>query len=86
MRKPAPGMFFQAAREFYLRMDHSLYIGDDERDCEAALNAGCGMIFVAEEKFDHPFKINAVCYHQTSKLEKMIEYIHRQYMRWDNSQ
>jgi D-glycero-D-manno-heptose 1,7-bisphosphate phosphatase len=86
MRKPAPGMFFQAAREFYLRMDHSLYIGDDERDCEAALNAGCGMIFLAEEKLDHPFNINAVCYHQTSKLEKTVEYIHSQYMRWDNSQ
>ncbi len=85
MRKPSPGMFFQAAREFYLRMDHSLYIGDDERDCEAALNAGCGMVFVAEEKFDHPFKTNAVFYHQTNKLEKAVEYIHRQYMRWNNS-
>ena len=37
MRKPAPGMFFQAAKEFNLRMDHCLYVGDDERDCLAAL-------------------------------------------------
>ena len=86
MRKPSPGMFFQAAREFYLRMDHSLYIGDDERDCEAALNAGCGMIFIAEDKLDHRFKENLVCYHQASQLTKTVEYIHRQYMRWDNLQ
>jgi D-glycero-D-manno-heptose 1,7-bisphosphate phosphatase len=86
MRKPSPGMFFQAAREFYLRMDHSLYIGDDERDCEAALNAGCGMLFMSKEKLDHRFKENPVCYHQTSQLTQAVEYIHRQYMRWDNSQ
>ena len=31
MRKPAPGMFFQAAKDFNLRMDRTLYVGDDER-------------------------------------------------------
>ncbi len=85
MRKPSPGMFFQAAREFFLRLDHSLYIGDDERDCEAALNAGCGMIYVSEEKLDHRFKENPVYYDQANKLMKMVENIHRLYMEWNNS-
>jgi histidinol-phosphate phosphatase family protein len=49
MRKPAPGMFFQAANEFLLRMDRCLYVGDDLRDCEAASNAGCGIVFLTEE-------------------------------------
>lgn len=49
MRKPSPGMFFQAAKEFNLRMDRCIYVGDDERDCQAASNAGCGMVFVSSE-------------------------------------
>jgi histidinol-phosphate phosphatase family protein len=48
MRKPAPGMFFQAAKVFNLRMDHCLYVGDDERDCLAAANAGCGMVYLTD--------------------------------------
>ena len=65
MRKPAPGMFFQAAKDFSLRMDHCLYVGDDERDCQAAANAGCGMIYLSKEnhppklrEFPKPFFIN----------------------------
>lgn len=49
MRKPSPGMFFQAAKEFTLRMDRCVYVGDDERDCLAAVNAGCGMVYVSDE-------------------------------------
>jgi histidinol-phosphate phosphatase family protein len=49
MRKPEPGMFFQAAKDFNLRLDHCLYVGDDERDCIAAANAGCGMVYLSEE-------------------------------------
>jgi histidinol-phosphate phosphatase family protein len=46
MRKPQPGMFFEASKEFIFRMDKVLYIGDDPRDCEAAFNAGCSSIFI----------------------------------------
>lgn len=50
MRKPNPGMFFEAAKEFNLRLDNCLYIGDDERDCEAAYHAGCGMIYLSQNQ------------------------------------
>ena len=50
MRKPSPGMFFQAAKDFNLRLDRCLYVGDDERDCIAAVNAGCGMIYLGGEE------------------------------------
>lgn len=50
MRKPAPGMFFQAAKDFNLRLDHCLYVGDDERDCLAATNAGCGMVYITNQE------------------------------------
>lgn len=46
MRKPQPGMFFEASKEFIFRMDKVLYIGDDPRDCEAAYNAGCSSIYI----------------------------------------
>jgi histidinol-phosphate phosphatase family protein len=48
-RKPAPGMFFKASKEHLIRLDHCLYIGDDERDCIAAANAGCGMVYLTDE-------------------------------------
>jgi histidinol-phosphate phosphatase family protein len=45
-RKPKPGMFFQAAKEWLLRLDNTFFIGDDYRDCQAAYNAGCKCIFL----------------------------------------
>lgn len=49
MRKPEPGMFFEASKEFNIRMDKVIYIGDDPRDCIAAFNAGCSSIFIGPE-------------------------------------
>lgn len=48
MRKPQPGMFFQASKEFNIRLDRTLYIGDDSRDCQAAYNAGCQSVYLGE--------------------------------------
>jgi histidinol-phosphate phosphatase family protein len=40
-RKPAPGMLFQAQRDFDLDLTRTLFIGDDLRDRQAAEAAGC---------------------------------------------
>ncbi len=42
-RKPKPGMFLEAQKEYDLDMAGSVMIGDNERDIEAALRAGVGM-------------------------------------------
>jgi len=42
-RKPEPGMFLEAQREYDLDMAASVMIGDNERDIEAAMRAGVGM-------------------------------------------
>ncbi|MDD5716635.1 MAG: D-glycero-beta-D-manno-heptose 1,7-bisphosphate 7-phosphatase [Sulfuricurvum sp.] len=42
-RKPEPGMFLNAHKEYGLSMASSVMIGDNERDIEAALKAGVGM-------------------------------------------
>ena len=84
MRKPAPGMFFQAAKEFNIRMDRTLYVGDDERDCTAAWNAGCGMVYLTDkvkmpdlENYPQPF------FHGKTLLDKVDE-IKRTYSLLEN--
>ena len=42
-RKPEPGMFLEAQKEYDLDMAMSVMIGDNERDIEAAQRAGVGM-------------------------------------------
>lgn len=48
-RKPLPGMFFAASKEFKFRLDHAFYLGDDERDALASENAHCRFIMIGEE-------------------------------------
>jgi len=52
-RKPAPGLFFRVSRDHLLRMDRTIYIGDDPRDFVAAHNAGCLSVLVGAECEDH---------------------------------
>ena len=39
-------MFYQASRKWLLRLDKTLYIGDDPKDMKAAQNAGSWGIFL----------------------------------------
>ena len=47
-RKPKAGLFNKIAEDHLLRMDRTLYIGDDIRDCQAAYNAGCGSVLISK--------------------------------------
>ena len=47
-RKPKPGMFFQAQKDFNLDLTHCVMIGDDERDIAAGEAAGCCCFLVDE--------------------------------------
>lgn len=49
-RKPKPGMFFMAQKEFSLNLTECVMIGDDDRDMEAGLAAGCKVIQVDNER------------------------------------
>jgi len=61
-RKPNPGMFYQASREWNFRLDKTIFIGDDIRDCQAAYNAGTKSIFIGEvaELKDIPYEIQPI--------------------------
>ena len=52
-RKPEPGMFLEAQKEYDLDMAASVMIGDNERDIEAALRAGVGMNILLSSEADH---------------------------------
>jgi len=45
-RKPKPGMLLQAARDLEIELSESWMVGDQERDIEAGLAAGCQTILV----------------------------------------
>jgi len=49
-RKPSPGMLFQAQRDFHLDLSRTPFIGDDDRDGQAAEAAGCPWVKVSEEQ------------------------------------
>lgn len=49
-RKPKPGMLHQAQREWHLDLTRTLFVGDDERDGEAAEAAGCPFELVTHQR------------------------------------
>jgi histidinol-phosphate phosphatase family protein len=48
-RKPKPGMLFSAQRDLDLDLTRTPFIGDDERDAEAADAAGCPALLVSDQ-------------------------------------
>lgn len=83
MRKPAPGMFFQAAKEFNLRMDQCLYVGDDERDCEAAANAGCGMVYLNNDDKPPKLKEFPKSFIMVRTMQDAFSHIRDTYLNWE---
>jgi len=53
-RKPEPGMLFAAARQHLLRLDRTVYVGDDPRDCRAAFNAECVSVLIGPDRHQDP--------------------------------
>ncbi len=83
MRKPSPGMFFQAAKEFNLRMDRCLYVGDDERDCQAAANAGCGMVYLTNDNQSPKPEECSPSFFMSTTLSDSVDHIRNTYQDWE---
>jgi histidinol-phosphate phosphatase family protein len=49
-RKPKPGMLFEAALEYLIDLPRATFIGDDERDVQAGVAAGCRTELVGPER------------------------------------
>ena len=52
-RKPKPGMLLKAQREFHLDLSRTPFLGDDERDGQAAAAAGCPWVAISSA---HPLE------------------------------
>lgn len=72
-RKPAPGMFLEAAREHGLQLNRVLYVGDDTRDCSAAVAAGCGMVFLTDEPVPENLPENPLHFSASKSLAEALE-------------
>ena len=48
-RKPKPGMILEATKAYDIDLEHSIMIGDKERDIEAGLNAGIKETYLFDE-------------------------------------
>ncbi|MBT8579333.1 HAD-IIIA family hydrolase [Polynucleobacter paneuropaeus] len=81
-RKPMPGMFYEASKQFNFRLKHVLYIGDDERDCEAAQNSGCGMIYLNDEPPLNVAINRNLPFIQSNNLYNVVDEINQIYSNW----
>jgi histidinol-phosphate phosphatase family protein len=79
-RKPNPGLFYQASKDFLFRLDKTLFIGDDSRDCQAAYNAGCKSLFIGDQeelnqitKKEYPIKSFQKLYDAVPNILKFYE-------------
>jgi histidinol-phosphate phosphatase family protein len=50
-RKPKPGMLLLAAAKYNIDLSQSFMVGDEEKDAEAGLAAGCKGVFTGLEEF-----------------------------------
>lgn len=82
-RKPKPGMFIAAANDHRFRLDRVIYVGDDERDALASINAGCNCLLVSSEKLQDQLDPNVDLVGRN--LSDLVPDILRQYEIWENS-
>jgi len=81
-RKPAPGLFYRASRDHLLRMDRTIYIGDDPRDSQAAQNSGCRSVLVGGGRAAAA-RTRAQGSLQAGTLLQAIPWICAQFRDWD---
>ncbi len=83
-RKPNPGMFFRASRSHLLRMDRTVYVGDDPRDSRAAFNAECLSVLIGPERERDPGGGAKPSFTGETMLET-VPWIVSRYEAWENS-
>jgi D-glycero-D-manno-heptose 1,7-bisphosphate phosphatase len=49
-RKPKPGMLLKAAQKYNIDLSRSWMVGDDDRDIQAGINAGCKTALISAER------------------------------------
>ena len=84
-RKPKPGMLFEASKNEYVRLDQSIYIGDDETDLIAATSAGCGFVYLSKKDPSFILKNKSKNYLRVGSLSESIGWIREKYLSWEGN-
>jgi D,D-heptose 1,7-bisphosphate phosphatase len=58
-RKPKPGMILKAAAKYNIDLSQSYMVGDDMRDVNAGINAGCMPVFLTNNKYYENITVKA---------------------------
>ena len=72
-RKPGPKMLLQAAEDFDLDLSQIYYVGDNQSDIDAALNAGCKGGILVKTANENVKSSNAI--YTAPKLTDAFKYI-----------
>lgn len=59
-RKPKPGMFMKAAKDYNIDLESSWMIGDSENDIKAGKNAGCKTALIGEGEFQQDVTVRSL--------------------------
>lgn len=81
-RKPEPGLFFRASKSHLLRMNRTVYVGDDPRDSRAAFNAGCLSVLIGPERNCDPGG-GAKTGFSSETLPEAVPWIVSQFESWE---
>jgi histidinol-phosphate phosphatase family protein len=83
-RKPAPGLLFEASRDHLLRLNRTLYVGDDPRDCQAAYNANCAGIFIGSDDELASLRAPERPVHTARTLIEAAPWIIARFSKWED--
>jgi D,D-heptose 1,7-bisphosphate phosphatase len=61
-RKPKPGLIFHAAEKYNINLAKSYMAGDDDRDVQAAKNAGCIPVYLANNSSHKNYENNIIVF------------------------
>lgn len=85
-RKPAPGLLFEASRDHLLRLDRTFFIGDEQRDCQAAYNANCPGVFIGSEDELVSLRVSERPAHVARTLIEAAPWIIERFIKWETGQ
>lgn len=76
-RKPNPGMFFLASKEYKLALNQTYYIGDDQRDMVASKNANTKGIFYGNVEDIKDLETRTICAFTSTNMIEVAKFILR---------
>jgi D,D-heptose 1,7-bisphosphate phosphatase len=72
-RKPKPGMILNAAEKYNIDLGQSYMAGDDKRDVQAGINAGCTSVFLTGGKEENKKTVSGLDVQIFSSLKEFVD-------------